>query len=99
MDGASSKNFKKTKTHDEVKEALQHFVGTDSEVYVSSVSELVVFWMDMAHWSCGSLIIHVPLQLSCEVEFNLKICCPLTSRDNVSWWKKIFFFFTRKITW
>ena len=65
MDGASSKNFKKTKTHDEVKEALQHFVGTDSEVYVSSVSELVVFWI--AHWSCGSLIIHVPFQLSGEV--------------------------------
>lgn len=35
MDGASSKNFKKTKTPDEVKEALKHFVGTDPEVYVS----------------------------------------------------------------
>lgn len=35
MDGASSKNFKKTKTPEEVKEALKHFVGTDPEVYVS----------------------------------------------------------------
>ncbi|XP_061166291.1 inositol-trisphosphate 3-kinase B-like isoform X1 [Saccostrea echinata] len=33
MDGASSKNFKKTKTREEVKEALKHFVGTDAEVY------------------------------------------------------------------
>lgn len=46
MDGASSKNFKKTKTHDEVKEALQHFVGTDSEVYVSSISELACSFLN-----------------------------------------------------
>lgn len=40
MDGASSKNFKKTKTPDEVKEALKHFVGTDPEVYSKYIKRL-----------------------------------------------------------
>lgn len=35
MDGASSKNFKKTRSCEEVKEALKHFMGTEAEVYVS----------------------------------------------------------------
>jgi hypothetical protein len=35
MDGASSKNFKKTRSREEVKEALKHFMGSEAEVYVS----------------------------------------------------------------
>lgn len=35
MDGVFSKNFKKIKISEEVKEVLKYFVGIDFEVYVS----------------------------------------------------------------
>jgi len=40
MDGASSKNFKKTKTRNEVKDALSLFVGDNQIILVSKVNFL-----------------------------------------------------------
>ncbi|XP_048732345.2 inositol-trisphosphate 3-kinase B-like isoform X2 [Ostrea edulis] len=40
MDGASSKNFKKTRSCEEVKEALKHFMGTEAEVYSRYIKHL-----------------------------------------------------------
>lgn len=71
MDGASSKNFKKTRSCEEVKEALKHFMGTEAEVYVSINQKFILVSIKTDMWIHKQTIVNPILHISSHPPYFL----------------------------